>query len=745
MYLSPDEIARFCPPLPSGGLHAPEGPLPLTGVEVSGTITGLNAALTVTQTFRNDRPHPIEAVYTFPLPDHFAVAGLTALLGDREIVGRIDERGQARRDYEQALADGNRAALVEQERGDVFTAQLGNLPTGEEARITLRLAGRLGVDEGEATFRFPLLVGERYHPGVPSPTDPAGTGSWPDTDQVPDASRVSPPRRPEPTGVALRFAIDVVAGGLLTGAPRVTRTLQVAETESGWRLTTAPDADLDRDLVARIGVRRPETTATAFLATDSDDPTQGTWQVIVSPPEQPVDAPPRSIVLALDRSGSMHGWKIVAARRAAARIIDSLGADDSFLALSFDHLVETGPKLDRPVAATDRHRYAAVRWLGGLEARGGTELAAPLERAATALADASGARILVLVTDGQVGNEAALLKLMATRLQGVRVYALGVDQAVNATFLRRLAAVGGGRCDLVESEDQLDRVLQQLHRRIAPPLARGIAVAAQGVQIDRGFTTPELTDLFPAGPAVVQGRWRGQLDPAAVRVSVLAETDTGIQEWSAPVTRVDDPVDTLRNTWARARLEKLQDRYDTRSGQVTEDEITDFSLAHQVLSPFTAWLAVGPGGVTGPLQTVVQPVVEHIEHTWGMPVAAMAIQPGAAAALAMPRAAAAPRGKPGLWSRLRGGQPATTMAARAMPDTAMPGLDLAPFADRLRDVLNRFAAGGDPALARELAELVSDLESVGAPAALIAAVTGLPDSVAEVRAFWKKHTGAALD
>lgn len=778
MHLSPDEMISCCPPLPPWGLESPDGPLPLTGVGLDGTVTGLNAVLGLTQTYRNDRDHPIEVVYTFPLPDRFAVAGMTAKLGDREVIGRIDERGGARNAYEDALQHGNRAVLVEQERGNVFTAQLGNLAPGETATITLQLAGQLAVDSGEATLRVPLLVGERYNPGTPTATDPAGTGIWPDTDQVPDASRISPPRRPGPTGVDLHLIVDVFPAGMLTGTPRATPTLHVEEHGDQWMVVAGSDSDLVADLVVRFGVRQPETRATAQFAADQGDPTEGTWQVVVSPPE-PATASPRTVVLALDRSGSMHGWKMVAARRTAARIVDSLGADDRFCVLGFDHELQTVPGQEHPIPATDRNRYAAVRWLSGLEARGGTELAAPLAYAATDLAGIGGDCVLVLLTDGQVGNEAALLRLMSERLHGVRVYALGVDHAVNATFLRRLAAVGGGRCDLVESEDELDRVLQQLHRRIAPPVARAVAVAVEGVRIDRAYTIPDLADVFPAGPTVVTGRWRGNFDPAAISVTVMAETDSGVVEWSAPVTDTTDQVDVLRNTWARAQVERLQDDLDAWRPGMTREVIIEFSLAHQVLSPYTAWLAIGPGGVIGPLETVVQPVAEHLHR--GTPVPSMSAMPTLAppdledlevpdflreaptrlGRRRLPSEPAKARGKharrigDGGWFGLfeeRAAWPAEeprihamTPAPDQLPDLGLADVDLSPFSERVRAILARFATGGDPALARELAELISDLESVEAPTELIEALAGLPESASEVERLWEALTEAPLE
>ncbi|NED51418.1 VWA domain-containing protein, partial [Micromonospora aurantiaca] len=139
---------------------------------------------------------------------------------------------------------------------------------------------------------------------------------------------------------------------------------------------------------------------------------------------------PRDVVLVLDRSGSMHGRKMVAARRAAARIVDTFRGEDRFAVLSFDNVVERPRDLGTGLAAgTDRNRFRAVEHLAALEARGGTGMLAPLEEGCRLLTDSARDRVLVLITDGQVGNEDQLLAHLGPRLQGIRVHTVGIDQA----------------------------------------------------------------------------------------------------------------------------------------------------------------------------------------------------------------------------------------------------------------------------------------------------------------------------
>jgi len=766
----PPELLNGClPPLPLPrpfrwpGLGDETGPLPLIDTAVTGHLTGLGLRITLRQRYRNDRRTPIEASYVFPLPDRCAVTALTATLAGTQVRGVLSERGAARAAYDEAVESGSRAVLVEQERGDVFTATLGNLPPGEEAVVELSLTGTLGVDDGLATLRFPLVIGERYVPGAPLAQPPVGTGTTHDTDQVPDASRITPPRVPADRAAGIRVDLVVDPAGLGGETPELSTTpglvaevLTTTPTPS-WRLTNAPGLAADHDLVVRYPVAGAGSSATAVLATDLDDPDSGTWQVVVSGGEDArIAARPRDVVVLLDRSGSMGGWKMVAARRAAARIVDALGADDRFAVLAFDHLVETPLDTTGLRTATDRDRFAAGVWLGSMTARGGTELAAPLHTAADLLTDHSPdrERVLVLVTDGQVGNEAAILHALTDRLAGVRVYALGIDQAVNASFLRNLAALGGGRCDLVDSEDDLDRVLQQLQRRIAPPLVQALAVHADGIALVPGTATPSLTDLFPAGPAVITGRWHRRDDSDQVTITVAGEDRAGrLVEWHPAVHLVPSEADALRTTWARARVADLENAHDAHGGPT--EPIVELSLVHGVLSRFTAWLAVGPGGVTGTAVPVTQPVAEPAG--WLRPAGGPSAGPlrRGLQRLARGAAAARPRGSVGgsgfapaptdVTAPANVTAPAAARMAAPMAfggtapateaATELPPPDLRPFAARITALLERAESGGDDLFAVDLAELLDDLRSVLAPDALVAVLAAVrPGDSASVTA-----------
>src|SRR5438105_11082513 len=121
-----DEEAGF------GALTTARGCLPLKARDVHARIDGLLVETTVRQTFVNTLPEPLEATYIFPLPDRAAVTGFRMEVAGRVIDGVLKERGQARRDYDEAVQAGHRAGITEEERPDVFTLRVGNLMPGEE-------------------------------------------------------------------------------------------------------------------------------------------------------------------------------------------------------------------------------------------------------------------------------------------------------------------------------------------------------------------------------------------------------------------------------------------------------------------------------------------------------------------------------------------------------------------------------------------------------------------------------------
>ncbi|MFD4636854.1 VIT domain-containing protein [Lentzea sp. NPDC058436] len=593
-----DRIGRTTEDAGVGALRTEQGNLPLEALDVRAVVTGLVGRVVLTAGFVNTHDTALEATYVFPLPDRAAVTGMKMTAGDRTVEADLQERAQARQTYDDAIAAGKRASIVEEERPDVFTMRVGNIPAGERVSVELTLVGPLVFEDGAATFRFPLVVAPRYVPGSPLPGPSVGDGHAQDTDVVPDASRITPPVLLPgfPNPVRLGIGVEIDPAGLELGEVR--SSLHTVVTE-GNTVTVTPGERVDRDFVLRLQYQG--NSSAVVCVPDEDDSGEGTYQLTVLPPESETPVRPRDVVLLLDRSGSMSGWKMVAARRAAARIVDTLTSDDTFSVISFDDRLERPDTLGSGlVTATDRHRFRAVEHLAAMQARGGTEFYEPLRQGLGLLADARSERdpVLVLVTDGQVGNEDQVLRDISPMINRTRVHAVGIDTAVNAGFLGRLAAAGAGRCELVESEDRLDEAMTHIQRRIGAPVVTDVV-------LEPASDLPKQpTAIYPGVPLVAFGRYSGA---APQEFSVRGRTRDGA-DWHETVAVQQHTSPAVRAQWARAALRDLEDRYAVGDRSL-ESTIVETSLKFGVLCRFTAFVAVDERVVSdGTVHRVVQPV-----------------------------------------------------------------------------------------------------------------------------------------
>jgi len=133
--------------------------------EMQVDVTGLVARISVSQTFRNSGRGWSEAIYRFPLPDGSAVDRMTVQVGTRVLAGEIQEKQDARRQYQQAKSSGKIATLVEQQRANQFETRLANIGPDEEITVSISFLARVDYRDGSFSLRIPMTFTPRWDRG----------------------------------------------------------------------------------------------------------------------------------------------------------------------------------------------------------------------------------------------------------------------------------------------------------------------------------------------------------------------------------------------------------------------------------------------------------------------------------------------------------------------------------------------------------------------------------------------------
>lgn len=625
--------------------------IPLIGVHVTGEVVGGIARTVVRQRYKNAEARPIEAVYTFPLPSEAALVGFSMTCAGRRMEGVVREREAAFLAYDDAVSKGHGAALVDEERRNVFTASVGNLLPGEETVIEVEILERLGADEGALRWCLPTLVAPRYMPGSPVQARSAHGTAQPTT-VVPDADRISPPMGAVDYGLSLDVRFLLGAGVTLESPSHAIHTEPV---EGGQRVTFASnEVSLDRDVI--VSARGGDTGVVTALA-HKEEGQDGYVAVSVVPDlfAHAKGHKNHKVVFVVDISGSMQGSSIDQAKRALSLCLRQLREGDLFNVVAFNesHWVMS-PTL---VPFSQKTLDQADAVVSSLEANGGTEMLQPLLTAAMMAAGG----IVVLLTDGQVGNEAQILAEVLPRTAGARVYTFGIGTNVSEMLLRDLAKRTDGACEMIYPGERIDdKVIAQFARATA---ARVVGVTMKTPGLDLGETSPSaLANLVDGEPWMVFARYaqaaegavelRGTLDgePFFLRVPV-----------SLPARAEHGAVKKL---WARERIRELEGAsVSGRRADANAARIVALALEHGLSSSRTSMVVIetreGDRRAQGIPETRVVPV--NAPHGWAMfqrpqqltrsgvlgsPLPAGGAMPGAARVAAISRSSPAPRSVP---------------------------------------------------------------------------------------------------
>ncbi len=565
------------------------------GTDYDITVSGPTARTRVTQMFHNPAATHVEAVYVYPLPEGAAVDSLRMVIGERVVIGSIKERAAAKAAFEQAKAEGKKAALVEQERPNIFTNSVANIGPGETVVVQIEYQEPVRRTGTGYSLRLPLVVAPRYNPKPLVQTVDLGADGWGRAvdDPVPDRARIEPgyidPREAAPSN-PVTIKVRLAAGfplGDVTSRYHTVKTEQPDETSRIVTLDTgAVPADRDFELTWKpaaskapaVGLFRETVAGSEYVL------------AFVTPPSlsaETTERRPREIILVIDNSGSMGGTSIGQAKASLAFALQRLKPSDRFNVIRFNHTMDA--LFSSPVGVDQGSIARAMSFVGALQATGGTEMLPALEAALVdnAPADTTHLRQIVFLTDGALGNEHQLLDTIAARRGRSRVFTVGIGSAPNSYLMTRAAELGRGTFTHIGAVAEVQERMRALFEKLEAPVVTGLSARFGDNAADA--TPGLLPDLHKGEPLVVAAKLARPGGTLEIKGSI------GDQPWivTLPLTNAAQGTG-LSKLWARRKIADAEVAKTLRSLTPAEADkaILALALEHHLVSRLTSLVAI---------------------------------------------------------------------------------------------------------------------------------------------------------
>jgi Ca-activated chloride channel family protein len=558
--------------------------LPLKETRADVHIAGVIADVVVTQVYRNEGSHPLNAKYVFPASTRAAVHGMTMQVGDQRIRAKIREKQAAKKEYEAAKAAGKSAALLEQQRPNVFTMNVANVMPMDEIRVELHYSELLVPTDGTYEFVYPTVVGPRYSKATEAAEESSG---W-----------VKSPYLHQGETPAYKFDIEtrVAAGMPIDEVLSPSHRTQI-DWEDGntarVHLDPAEASGGNRDYILRYRLAGQQVQTGLLLYPAQPGQDENFFLLMVEPPRrvETRQIPPREYIFVLDVSGSMHGFPLDTAKALIGELIGGLRPIDRFNVLLFSG----ASRLLAPhsLQATQEHIRQMLAAIEHESAGGETELGAALDHAMSLPEAAGVSRTTIVITDGFVEAEAGVFEQIRTHLNRSNLFAFGIGSSVNRHLIEGMARAGQGEPFIVTSAGEAKAAAKRLQEYVRSPVLAHVAVETPGFQ---GYDVEpsSIPDLFANRPLVIFGKWRGKAS-GTIRVTGLSGGGPYEKVFDVAAVAPSAGNQALRYLWARSRVARLgDDRLDFRGddGEATRQAITALGLKYELLTAYTSFVAV---------------------------------------------------------------------------------------------------------------------------------------------------------
>ena len=571
--------------------------LPLKSTSSDVKVLGVIADVIVRQVYKNEGKMPLEAIYIFPASTRAAVYGMKMTIGKRIILARIEERKEARRQYEEAKQQGKSASLLEQQRPNVFQMNVANILPEDIIEVELKYTELLTPTGGIYEFVYPTVVGPRYS------NQPAVTAR-------PSQMWVENPylHQGQAPTYTFHMTADLAAGLPIQNVACTSHKVNIhydGPSRASIKLDPSDKNGGNRDFILKYQLAGGQVQSGVLLF---EGEKESFFLLMLQPPRRVSvgQIPPREYIFIVDVSGSMYGFPLDVSKKLLKDLIGNLRPTDRFNVLLFSG----GSSLmsEQSLPATSENIHHAINLIERQRGGGGTELLPALKRALSLPRSEGDSRSVVIVTDGYIMVEEETFDLIRKNLGDANMFTFGIGSSVNRHLLEGMARVGMGEPFVIGKPEETREKATEFRKMIESPVLTKIRVdfGKFNVYDVEPLSTP---DVFAERPVILFGKWRG--NPVG-EITLNGITSSGPYV-NKIYMRKEKPLESnsaLQYLWARHRITLLSDYNSLRQDAGRMKEVTQLGLTYNLLTACTSFVAIDTEVrlVNGQSVTVRQPL-----------------------------------------------------------------------------------------------------------------------------------------
>lgn len=418
--------------------------LALQKIVITSNVIGKFGTFEIEQVYKNNTKEVLEVGYTFPIVETATVVGFEINVADRVLKGKCKEKGEAIKEYQSNIVKGNSAYMMEQETDNIFKISVGKIDIDEEVKIKIQYIDKFEIIDNKIEILIPTLITPRYNSNI---TSKLVYGK---------------------VDYTIDFNINIDKSLKRKSIYSPSHNIRIIEEDKLEKIEVL-DYDLSRDFKLNIELKN-ELSSNAITSKTKD----GKDIIYLSFMPEIIDSfedTEKEYIFIIDVSGSMMGKKLAETKKAVIECLRQLDVGDKFNIIPFESKFEA--MNINSIEYNEENMKKAIQYVNSLQALGGTEILNPIK---LALYEKNTEKVILLFTDGQVGNENEIINYVNENINRNRIFPFGIDRNVNSSFIKQLAKVGNGKAELIQPKEKIDDKIIRTFARIQTPLLENIKV-----------------------------------------------------------------------------------------------------------------------------------------------------------------------------------------------------------------------------------------------------------------------------